>query len=66
MPSLPLSSAPGDMPPPSAMAVSALRARDDGGIPPRFDENRPPRGRGHNLFPPCPHCGKQNDPANKC
>ena len=46
------------------MAVSAPRARDDGGLPPRFDGNRPPRGRGCNLFPPCPHCGKQNHPAN--
>ena len=26
----------------------------------------PPRGRGRNLFPPCPHCGKQNHPAKKC
>ena len=66
MPSLPLSSATGDMPPPSAMAISAPRARDDGGLPPSFDGNRPPRGHGYNLFPPCPHCGKQNHPANKC
>ena len=66
MPSLPLSSALGDTPPPSAMAISAPRARDNGGLPPRFDGNRPPRGRGHNLFPPCSHCGKQNHPANKC
>ena len=66
MPSPPLSSAPSDTPPPSTMAISAPRARDDGGIPPRFDGNRPPRGRGRNLFPPCPHCGKQNHPANKC
>ena len=65
-PSLPLSSAPGDTPPPSSMAVSAPRARDDGGLPPRFDDNHPPRGRGRNLFPPCPHCGKQNHPTNKC
>ena len=66
MPSLPLSSAPSDTTPPLAMAVSAPRARDDGGLPPRFDGNRPPRGCGSNLFPPCPHCGKQNHPANKC
>ena len=66
MPSLPLSSAPGDTSPPSAMVVFAPRACDDGGLPPRFDGNRPPRGRGHNLFPPCPHCGKKNHPANKC
>ena len=36
MPSLPLSFAPGNRPP-SAMAISALRARDDGGISPHFD-----------------------------
>ena len=66
MPSLPLSSTPGDTPPPSVMVVSAPRAHDDGGLPPRFDGNRPPRGRGRNLFPPCPHYGKQNHPANKC
>ena len=66
MPSLPLSSALRDTPPPSAMDVSAPRARDNGGIPPRFDGNHPPRGRGRNLFPPCPHYGKQNHPANKC
>ena len=66
MPSLPLSSAPSDTPPPSAMIVSAPRARDDGGLPPRFHGNRPHFGRGRNLFPPCPHCGKQNHPANKC
>ena len=66
MPSPPLSSSPGNTPPPSAMVVSAPRARDDGGIPPCFDGNRPPRGRGRNLFLPCPHCGKQNHPANKC
>ena len=58
MPLLPLSSAPSDTPPP--------RARDDGGLPMCFDGNRPPRGRGRNLFPPCPHYGKQNHPANKC
>ena len=66
MPSLPLSSTPSDTPPPSSMAVSAPRAHDDGGLPPRFDGNCPPRGRDRNLFPPCPHCGKQNHPANKC
>ena len=53
-------------PPPSAMAVSTLRALDDGGLPPRFDGNIPPRRRGRNLFLPCPHCGKQNHPTNKC
>ena len=66
MPSLPLSFAPGDTPPPSAMAIFAPWAHDDGGLPPRFDGNRPPHGCGHNLFPPCPHCGKQNHPANNC
>ena len=66
MPSLPLSSARGDTPPPSTMAVSAPRAREEGGLPPRFDDNRPLHGRGRNLFPPCPHCGMQNHPANKC
>ena len=66
MPLLPLYSTPSDTPPPSAMAVSTPRARDDGGLPPRFDGNRPPRGCGRNLFPPCPHWGKQNHPANKC
>ena len=66
MPSLPLSSAPGDTPPPLAMVVSTPRAHDDGGLPLRFDGNRPPRERGRNLFPPCPHYGKQNHPANKC
>ena len=66
MPSLPLSSAPSDTPPPSVMAVSAPRACDDGGLPPCVDGNHPPCGRGRNLFPPCPHCGKQNHPANKC
>ena len=64
MPSLPLSSAPCDTPPPSAMVVSAPRARDDGGLPPGFDGSHPLRGR--NIFPPCPHYGKQNYPANKC
>ena len=66
MPSLPLSSTPGDTPPPSLMAISTPRARDDGGLPLCFDGNRPPRGHGRNLFPPCSHCGKQNHPANKC
>ena len=66
MPSLPLSSAPGDAPPPSAMTVSAPPARDNGGLPLRFDGNRPPRGHGRNLFPPCPHYGKQNHPTKKC
>ena len=66
MPLLPLSSAPGDMPPSSTMAIFAPRAREDGGLPPRFDGSRPPCGRGRNVFPPCPHCGKQNHPANKC
>ena len=66
MPSLPLSSAPGDTPPPSAMAIFAPRARDDGGLPPCFDGNRPPRGHGRKLFPSCPHYGKKNHPANKC
>ena len=66
MPSFPLSYAQGDTPPPSAMAISAPRARDDGCLPPRFDGNRPPRGCRHNLFPPCSHCGKQNHPAKKC
>ena len=66
MPSLPLSSAPGDMHPPSVMAISAPRARDDGGLPPYFDGNHPPCGHGRKLFPPCPHYGKQNHPTNKC
>ena len=66
MPSLPLSSVPGDTPPPSAMTISGPRACDDGGFPPCFDGNRPPRGRGCNLFPPCPLCCKQNHPTNKC
>ena len=66
MPSLPLSSSTGNTPPPSAMTVSAPRAHDDGGLPPHFDGNRPPRGHSRNLFPPCPHCDKQNHPANKC
>ena len=66
MPSLPLSSAPGDTPPPSPMAISTPQARDDGGLPPLFDGNCLPRGCGRNLFPPCPHCSKQNHPANKC
>ena len=66
MSSLPLSSTPGDAPPPSAMTVSTPRACDDGGLSLRFDGNRPHRGHGRNLFPPCPHCGKKNHPANKC
>ena len=64
MPSLPLSSATGDTPPPSRMTVSTPRARDDSGLPPRFDGNRPPCGLGRNLFLPYPHRGKQNHPAN--
>ena len=48
------------------MAISTPRARDNGGLPSRFDGNRPPRGHGHNFFPPCHHCSKQNHPANKC
>ena len=66
MPLLPLSSAPSDTPPLLAMAIYAPRARDDGDLPPCFDGNRPPRGRGRNLFPPCPHYSKQNHPTNKC
>ena len=65
MPLLPLSSTPGNTPPPSTMDVCTPRACDDGGLSPLFDGN-PPRGRGRNLFPPCPHCGKQNHPVNKC
>ena len=61
-----LSSAAGDTPPPSAMAISAPRARDDGGLPPHFDGSSPPHGRGRNVFPPCPHCSKKKHPANKC
>ena len=34
----------GDTSPPSAMAIFAPRASDDGGLPPRFDGNHPPRG----------------------
>ena len=66
MPSLPLSSAPGDTPPPSVMVVSAPRVRDDGGLPPSFDGNRTPHGCGRNRFLPCPHYDKQNHPTNKC
>ena len=66
MPLLPLSSAPDDMPPPSAMTISTPRARDDGGLPPCFDGSCPPHGCGHNVSLPCPYCGKQNHPTNKC
>ena len=47
------------------MTISAPRAGDDGGHPHRFDGSCPPCGRGRNVFPPCPHCGKHNDLANK-
>ena len=30
-----------------------------------FDGSRPPRGLGHNVFQPCPYCGKKNPLANK-
>ena len=52
------------MTPPSAMVVSAPRARDDD-LPPCYDGCRPPCGRGHNSYPPCSYCGKQNHLANK-
>ena len=48
------------------MVVSAPRARDDGSLPPCFDGSCPPYGHGRNVFPPCPHCNKQNHLANKC
>ena len=41
MPLLPLSSTPGDTPPPSAMVVSTPRARDDGGLMQDRVRNRP-------------------------
>ena len=47
------------------MTVSAPRARDDGDLPPYFNGSRPPHGCGHNVFLPCPYCGKQNHPTNK-
>ena len=64
-PSSPLSFARGDMTPPSAMAVSAPWARDDGLIS-CSDSSRPPRGCGCNSFLPCPYYVKKNYPANKC
>ena len=66
MPSLPLSFAQGDTPSPLVMAISAPRAHNDGGLPPRFDGSPPPCGRGRNIFLPCPHCGKKNHLANQC
>ena len=64
IPSSPLSSAPSDTTPPSAMAVLAPRACDDG-LPPCSDGDRPPCGHGCKFFLPYPYCGKQNHPANK-
>ena len=65
MPSLTLSSALGDTPPPSVMAISTPQARNDGDLFPLFDDSHPPHGHGRNVFPPCPQRSKQNHPANK-
>ena len=62
--SSPLSSAPSDMTPPSAMAVLAHQAHDDS-LPPCSDGSRPPCGNDHNHFPPCPYCGKKKYSTNK-
>ena len=66
MPVFRLSSTPNDLPPPSAMTVSAPRTHDDGGFLSHFDGSHPPGGYGHNVFLPCPYCDKQNNLANKC
>ena len=64
-PSSPLSSAPSDMTPPSAMTVLAPWARDDD-LTPCSDSSRPPCGCDRNSFPPCAYYGKQNNRAKKC